>query len=302
MTKEMSQTKAFKLLEKRESIFLNQVRDAINIANDMLPQINNVFNTYTIHGMKHSINVAEYMFELIDDAEKMSDLELVVLIYAALFHDSGMIVSNDEITEIKKDKILLGDRKYSKILEKYGDEKIALQECVRPVHGFRINKFIEYLMEDDNKKIFLIPETTNIFFNNELALICQAQNEDFSWITNNLRYDIMKTKYDLNAQFIAILLRIGDYLDIDEQRAPLYLYKYLKPNDYSNLEWQQHFTIENYNKIIINEKTKLKEIVFQGQSDNPSVHRKLLKYFDCINSELQNAVSLCEKYEKKDIC
>ena len=99
MIKEMNQTKAFKLLEKRESVFLNQVKDAINIANDMLPQINNVFNTYTIHGMKHSINVAEYMFELIDDAEKMSDLELVMLIYAALFHDSGMIVSNDEIME-----------------------------------------------------------------------------------------------------------------------------------------------------------------------------------------------------------
>ena len=136
MIKEMNQTKAFKLLEKRESVFLNQVKDAINIANDMLPQINNVFNTYTIHGMKHSINVAEYMFELIDDAEKMSDLELVMLIYAALFHDSGMIVSNDEIMEIKKDKILLGNRKYSKVLEKYGDEKVALQECVRPVHGF----------------------------------------------------------------------------------------------------------------------------------------------------------------------
>lgn len=298
MIKEMNQTKAFKLLEKRESVFLNQVKDAINIANDMLPQINNVFNTYTIHGMKHSINVAEYMFELIDDAEKMSDLELVMLIYAALFHDSGMIVSNDEIMEIKKDKILLGNRKYSKVLEKYGDEKVALQECVRPVHGFRVKKIIESLMED-NKQIFLIPETTNMFFNNELALICQAHNEDFSWIMHNLKYDTMKSKYDLNAQFIAILLRIGDYLDIDEQRAPLYLYKYLNPNDYSKLEWQQHFVIENYKKIVINEKTKLKEIIFQGQSDNPSVHRKLLKYFECINSELQNAISLCERYEKK---
>lgn len=294
----MKRTKAYELLEKRESVFLNQVQDAIKIANDILPQINNVFNTYTIHGMKHSVNVAEYMFELIDDVEEMSDLEIVMLIYAALFHDSGMIVSDDEIREIKNDHILLGDRKYSKVLEKYGDEKIALQECVRPVHGIRIHKFIDYLMED-NKKIFMIPETTNMSFHKELALICQAHNEDFSWIIKNLKYDIMKSKYDLNAQFIAVLLRIGDYLDIDEQRAPLYLYKYLNPNDYSDLEWQQHFAIENYNKIIRNEKTGLKEIVFQGQSDNPSVHRKLLKYFEYINSELQNAVGLCEKYEKK---
>ena len=59
MTKQMNQTKVYKLLEKRESVFLNQVKEAIKIADDMLPQINNVFNTYTIHGMKHSINVAE---------------------------------------------------------------------------------------------------------------------------------------------------------------------------------------------------------------------------------------------------
>ncbi len=298
MTKLMNQTKVYKLLEKRESVFLNQVKDAINIADDMLPQINNVFNTYTIHGMKHSINVAEYMFDLIENAEEMSDLELVMIIYAALFHDSGMIVSDDEMVGIKDDKILLGNRRYSKVLEKYKNEKIALQECVRPVHGSRVNEFIEHLMKD-NRKIFLIPETTNISFHKELALICQAHNEDFSWIANNLKYDTVKNQYYLNEQFIAVLLRIGDYLDIDEQRAPLYLYKYLKPNDYSNLEWQQHFVIENYNKIYINENTGLKEIVFQGQSDTPSVHRKLLKYFDGINSELLNAVSLCEKYEKK---
>lgn len=298
MTKLMNQTKVYKLLEKRESVFLNQVKDAINIADDMLPQINNVFNTYTIHGMKHSINVAEYMFDLIENAEEMSDLELVMIIYATLFHDSGMIVSDDEMAGIKDDKILLGNRRYSKVLEKYKNEKIALQECVRPVHGSRVNEFIEHLMKV-NRKIFLIPETTNISFHKELALICQAHNEDFSWIAINLKHDTVKKQYYLNEQFIAVLLRIGDYLDIDEQRAPLCLYKYLKPNDYSNLEWQQHFVIENYNKIYINKKTGLKEIVFQGQSDTPSVHRKLLKYFDGINLELLNAVTLSEKYEKE---
>ena len=44
MTKQMTQTKVYKLLEKRESVFLNQVKDAINIADDMLSQINNVFS------------------------------------------------------------------------------------------------------------------------------------------------------------------------------------------------------------------------------------------------------------------
>ena len=85
-------------------------------------------------------------------------------------------------------------------------------------------------------------------------------------------------------------------MDIDEQRAPLYLYKYLQPKEFGDLEWKQHFVIENFDKVVMNEKTGLKEIIFQGTSQEPSVHRKLLKYFDSINGELRNAVSLCERF------
>lgn len=294
----MNQTRAYKLLEERKSEFLNQVDEVINIARDMLPKINKVFDTYTDHGMKHAINVVEYMCDLCDNIGELTDLEVSMLIYAALFHDFGMIVFDDEIVKIKNDEILLGNRKYSKVLEKYKNEKIALQECIRPVHGLRSKEFIERLMQN-NKEIFLIPETKNISFHKELELICQAHNEDFSWITKNLERDRLKGCYCLNAQFIAVLLRIADYLDIDEKRAPLYLYKYLQLDDYSDLEWQQHFVIENYEKIVKNEKSGLKEIVFHGQSDNPAVHRKLLRYFENINLELLNAVNLCEKYERK---
>lgn len=33
------------------------------------------------------------------------------------------------------------------------------------------------------------------------------------------------------------------------------MYKYLNPTDYSDLEWRQHFDIDNYTKIVLNEKT-----------------------------------------------
>ena len=54
--------------------------------------------------------------------------------------------------------------------------------------------------------------------------------------------------------------------------------------------------IENYDKIRRNPKTNELEIFFQGTSQDPSVHRKLLKYFDAINGELKNAVDLCESF------
>lgn len=295
--KEMNSTKAYLLLQKRKSLFLSQVNKAIEFASKILPMITKVFQTYTLHGMTHSVHVAEYMYELIDDAEKMSDLEIVMLIYAALFHDIGMVVSDREIEEIKIDKLLLGNRKYSKVFQKYNNENIALQECVRPVHGKRSRNFLERI-DDENKELFLVSVGTATTFQNELALICQSHNEDFEWISKEIHSETIKGEYSLNAQYIAVLLRIADYLDMDAQRAPLYLYKYLNPTDYSDLEWRQHFDIDNYTKIVLNEKTGQKKILFIGSSKEPAVHRKLLKYFDDINKELLNAVNLCQLFGK----
>lgn len=296
MGKEVKETKVYKMLEERKSAYIAQVDLAIKFAADMLSLNVKVFDTYTIHGIAHAINVAEYMYELLENPAEFNDLELVVILYAALFHDVGMAVTQDEIDGIKADRVVLGNRKYSKVFEKYQNEHIALQECVRPVHGQRSNQMLMNI-SDENKNIFLIPGTTNVSFQEELATICQAHCEDFQWLTAYLRQDVCKGREHMNPQYIAMLLRIGDYLDMDEQRAPLYMYRYLQPKEYSDLEWKQHYAIENFEKILKDEKTGLKEIVFYGNSDDPSVHRKLLRYFDGINKELANAVMRSEQFE-----
>ena len=235
-----------------------------------------MFANYTGHDILHSLNVMEYMIELSDFPDKLSDLELTVLIYVSLLHDVGMVVNEDEICDLKKDKTDITHRKYSLVLEKYKNEIIALQECIRPVHGRRSFEHV-HKMDDEN---FLIPGYTNISFKDDVAKICAAHNENFEWIPNNLSFDKVKGDYQLNSQYIALLLRVADYLDIDEVRAPLYLYQYLNPKDYGDLEWKQHFIIENKEKIVINEKTGCKNIEFYGESSNPSIHRKLLKYLN----------------------
>lgn len=85
------------------------------------------------------------MFEICDNPYKLSDLELTILIYVALLHDTGMVVTEEEIEQIKKDIGNITRRKYSLVLEKYNDETIALQECIRPIHGKRsFDYIIEY--------------------------------------------------------------------------------------------------------------------------------------------------------------
>ena len=290
--KTMQETKAYQLLLARKSTYLPQLSSACDHAETLLTQNVKVFDTYTMHNMQHSVNVAEYMFELVDNPDALNDLELIVLLYAALFHDIGMGVTQDEIDQIKTDNLPLGGRKYSRVLKKFKNEHIALQECIRPVHALRSADRIRNL----DQHLFLVPGTSTIAFQEETAKICQAHNEDFLWIKMNLKSDVRKGRDCLNPQFIAALLRIGDYLDMDEQRAPLYLYQHLQPKEYSDLEWRQHFCIENFDKIVKNKKTGLKEISFFGQSNDPW-QRCLLKYFDGINKELSDAISLSETFE-----
>ena len=60
-------------LKEKNSKFLGKLDELIAYANNALPLINNVFASYTVHGIRHSINVMEYMYELIVDIDKLSE-------------------------------------------------------------------------------------------------------------------------------------------------------------------------------------------------------------------------------------
>ncbi|MBC3886799.1 HD domain-containing protein [Acetobacterium paludosum] len=294
MKKDIYETQAYQLLKSRNSPFLDLIEKTYTYAFNFLPKINNVFSNYTGHGITHSIRVVEYMFDLCDEPKKLSDLEITISIFVALLHDIGMVASDDEIDNIKNEELNLEDRKYSLVLKKYGNEIIALQECIRPAHAKRS---MCHIKNDMSETHFIIPGYTNVSFVDEVAQICAAHNENFEWITGQLLTDVVKGDYPVNSQYIALLLRIADYLDIDEERAPLYLYKFLNPKEYGDQEWLQHFVIENKDKIVYNNKTSCKNIEFYGVSSNPTIHRKLLKYFDLINDELKRAVELSETFQ-----
>ena len=101
MIKTIKDTKEYVLLKSKDSPFISQIENLYEYADKFLPQINRLFSNYTGHGMVHSLNVADYMFEIIDKPELLSDLEIVTLIYSALLHDIGMAVTEAEIDSIK---------------------------------------------------------------------------------------------------------------------------------------------------------------------------------------------------------
>lgn len=289
--------KVYKYLKDKNSVFFDNINKMIAYTEDTLPSINKVFSNYTSHGVEHSKMTIKYMTDLIDNVNDMSDLEITILIYCGLLHDIGMVVTDSEIDLIKVNMFTLSDYKYECVYDKYDDECLSLQEIFRPIHGKHSKEHIlNFMLDEKNelKSLFCIPGKTNIYFAEEVANICMAHNEEFDWIKLNLTIDDVKGTYHLNTQFIALILRLADLLDIDENRTPAYLYQLLNPQGYSSLEWKQHFIIENSDKIVLDKNTGLKTIMFYGESKEPEVHRKILKYIDYINSEVKNATSLSE--------
>lgn len=288
----LESTKLYQELQNRESKYIAQIDKTYKYASEVLPKINRIFANYTGHGIEHSVNVMQYMYDLVTDISAISDLEITCLIYTALLHDVGMAANETEIEAIKKDELNYYGRKYSVIYDKYQNENIALQECVRLVHGERSLDHIRHM----EKNLFIVPEYTNCNFQEELAKICQAHTMDREWILQNLDSDQVKGRDELNAQHVAMLLRIADYLDIDEKRAPIELYRFLAPVGFGDEEWRQHYIIENKEKVVRDNTSGSSAIVIYGQCDEPKIHRKFLQYLSGVSEEILWCTSHTRKH------
>ncbi|MBE5946399.1 MAG: HD domain-containing protein [Lachnospiraceae bacterium] len=284
---DIKNTNLYNELVKRESGYIDNINKVYALAEEFLPKINRVFVNYTGHGIEHSLNVIQYMFDLINDINMLSDLEITCLIYSALLHDVGMVVSEKEIKEIRVDKLLCNGMKYSAIHEKVQDDLECIQECVRPIHGIRSYDFV---MKNMKVELFLVPGYKVCSFQEEVAEICQAHTMELEYTVKQLKNKDIKGENRLNAQYVAMLLRIADYLDLDERRAPVEVYKFISPTGYGDEEWKQHYIISNKNKIE-SSATNRKKIVLYGQCKNPKIHNKFLKYLDDVTREISWWVS-----------
>lgn len=279
-----------KYLKSIDSPFLSKIQEVYEQVKDILnSRVQHVFPHYTLHNTGHSFRIMEYMSKLVGDITKLNELEITLMVYSALLHDIGMALSEDDINSIKADSFPFCEVKFSAMKKIMGgNEVLALQEYVRRIHASLSGRYIRENLKDK----LVIPKLTSLDFTKELALICEAHTEDYDWIKANLRTNEVRGDYSFNPQFIAAILRLADILDIDGNRTPYNLYKLISPKGVSDEEWKQHFVISNNEKIVINEKTQQKKVVFHGKATNASIHRKILVYIGWVKNELTNATAL----------
>ncbi|BDC57626.1 HD domain-containing protein [Bacillus altitudinis] len=292
----LENTKLMMELNERGSSFYFKIqeiyREVESVLNTRIPRI---FPYYTQHDVRHSLRIMDYMYELIEDVRDLNDLEISLIIYAALLHDIGMAVDEDEIHDIKNGKLTYEGLNYELLLQQFEqDHTLAIQEFIREVHAFRSSEYIKNKLSHH----FFIPDMPEVFFVNELAKICEAHTKDFYWLIKELEVNIIKGNYNCNLQFCAMLLRLGDILDFDSSRTPTRLLETAKPLGYSLTEWKQHFVIENKQKIITNE-TGIKIVEFYGKCEDPKIHRKILSYLGWVEKEINNALEISEKFKNE---
>lgn len=293
MEGQLKETKLYQWLQSRDSMgkYTKAVDSIYEYAKIILPYIKNVYSTYTEHGIQHSLDVINIMYELVDKIEGISELEAIVMIYVAFLHDTGMIVTIDEKKEMREmDGAPESRIKLSKLVEKYENEDIAFQELIRPIHGIRAQKYI-YEMEDSLFKILDCPVEQ---MKRTIANISRAHCENFQWMyEDNLSEKINIGDYELNEKYVAIVLRLADYLDFDYRRANKKIFEKLELTQLSEEEWKKNQSIFNNRKV-----TEERKIELHGFCDNPIIYSKLLQYISDVEKEIDDAKNMSDKFDK----
>ncbi len=273
---------AYKLLETRNAYkYLSDIQQIISTITPILNEICVSFDNYTLHNIEHSLHVLSYMCDIAgeDNLKMLSDLELAMIIEVALLHDIGMWVSDNDRNKIESNS------QFNYYLEKnHEDRKLALQDFVRSIHGKRS---YEYILNDFKLGTLLCDgRLSTVSYCEDVALICQSHMESIEWIDENLKENFSKGDH-YNSKYIALLLRIADYIDFDSQRAPQYLLEHKSINEISLTEWKKQEVICNFEKVDKN----TKEIYFDICCSDFHLYCKLMDTLDLMNKEVNECVS-----------
>ena len=235
-TNTVQTTKLFQtFLSKSPSpVEITVVEDACNVAEDLLSQIPHTFPTYTLHDATHSKNVCDIIYDLLGESgrQKLTIHETALLLLSAYYHDTGMVYSTDEKSDLLKEpefQIFQDNHKevYIKISENEGEISDDIAEWYyRSIHHNRM------IHVPQNIVIGKVP------IGRALHAICKSHGENIALFKESHLIQTIP-QHTADIFFCAILLRLADILDFDQSRAPDSLYEYLNLKDTDNIRFER---------------------------------------------------------------
>lgn len=302
-------------LEKTE-VYLSQWIYDKEIYKDMLKSIKDYYSNFTDHGNKHSETILNIIIRIFgkEALEELSSLDIFLLLEAAYMHDCGMYISLEKAKEIllaeefreyfkdiqnqdyhplheytKKFKINPGE-KFSYTDNEYTPEteygmRFIIASYMRSSHAKDSGKSLK-----ERQFNYIIPR--RIF--GILSLIVEAHSFDFQDVMKIPQKESGIGLEEGHPRFIACLLRIGDLLDLDNNRiSPTILnnIKNIIPVD-SMEHIIKHRSITHYRvdnkKIEVTATIETSNCDTENEGNCYNISNITNQWFDFIRSEFSN--------------
>ena len=262
---------------------------------------------YTLHDETHLVRVCELMAIVAGDSLKLlNPVEVFLLIGAAFFHDQGMVPDADEWEEIKESsdfKVSLrrweidnpnlaelqrqmGDSRFSQ--EQQGPFRLKESELLdahrteylRKSHGDRSESIVNRTYGNSEDLVVAGHNLAQI-----LGRLCASHVWPAEQITDQagFRVDEAVGTYSVNVRYLALLLRLADILDFDQDRTPESLLRAIHfSSTVSVAEWAKHRSVTGW-------EINPNRIRFTMQCEHPSYQRAAYEFMDWIDRELSEA-------------
>ncbi|MDR2229682.1 MAG: ATP-binding protein [Flavobacteriaceae bacterium] len=275
MIKELEKLLYTKTQDKQSEILFAQWNYDKKVIPTALNAVANLFPHYSLHDVTHSETIINNIIRVIgfQNIEKLSAIDIWLILEASYTHDIGMVVSSEKLIEALHSNEFIDFFKNLQDDPKNGLYEFAIKfdiegKTIKYKHNelsldfhdgikFILAEFFRRKHSERAKEIILNPTSElslttprgvipNRIFK-ILAEICSAHTKDFE--------DVMKLPFcevgidveDAHPRFIACLLRIGDLLDLDNNRFSEVMLRTLSkiPIDTINHK-AKHLSIESF--------------------------------------------------------
>ena len=293
-------------LQSRSTLLHGKAEELAISIRGWLAYVPNTFPHYTRHTVEHSEKIVSQLSKLLfhdDDPSKpeiaLSSVEAYILVASALLHDSGMVVADAEKIEILRsgdwtDWLTHSDREgrlreIERIRKKESDQAIVanfvadvqlrflIAEFVRARHHVRSGQFLAQNQSALGR--FALDDPVLM---RTIGDICVGHGLDRFELTDDFRFPLERDVYDekVNVRLMAILLRLGDLLDMDSDRACPLLLSAASPLPANSVaHWTQY-------KKITHRSTTAERIEIFAECQTQDEHRVLRDWCDWIESEV----------------
>lgn len=302
-----------KTKETQSEILLTQWNYDKTLVPKALQLISNLFPHYSLHDESHSIAIINNIVRILgkDAIDKLSAIDLWLILEASYYHDIGMVVSADILKEaveskkfiqffhsirenklhslyefaikfkIENEKLLYEDSLFS--FEQLEGIKYILADYFRSEHSIRSKKIIK-----DPTSEFNLTSPRNLMPQRIFKIlgdICSTHTKDFSEVMKLSFCEVGIGTQDMHPRFVACLLRIGDLLDLDNNRFSEIMLSTLSTIPIDTTKHQlKHAAIESF-------RADRNEISILAKCDDYDVANITQHWFHYLADEISNQMS-----------